>query len=195
MSTKPPRRGSPATIGSAPTSTPAPATVIVSPPGYGNGGRGPEPMPTNDRDESWPSEEPNLDDLDDGAGGDSPADQSPGDTGPSPGFTDDGSTAGAVFGLVAQALVLVGVAVHAWRTPGPANAAWFMTEADANQIGQPLSRIVARKIPVGPGAASDVADGVEVAMATATYVANGLSDEKPVRAAARASAAAPSSST
>lgn len=186
MSTRPnpsPRsRGAPAEVTGAP--------VVVSPPGFApQNGPGPGPTTTTAPDETWPTDlDPEWVDAGDADG--SPGAPPTGDTGPSRGSIDDASLAGAVFGFVAQAIVLAGVGVHAWRTPGPENAVWFMTEADAHGIGEPLSRIIARHVPLGDGKATDISDGIEAAMAATAYVATGLSDEKPIRRAAKADAGA-----
>lgn len=184
MSTRP--NQSPRSRG-APAEVTGPA-VVVSPPGFAPQ-NGPGPGPTTMTDE-WPTESLDPEWVDAGDGDGSGVPPPTGDAGPSRGSTDDPSLAGAVFGIVAQAIVLAGVGVHAWRTPGPDNAAWMMTEADAHGIGEPLSRIIARHVPLGDGKATDISDGIEAAMAATAYVATGLSDEKPIRNAAKADAGA-----
>lgn len=131
--------------------------------------RGPDPLDaeaTTIRPPSAeaPSDDYELDELDD---------ETPSPSGPassSPASTADP----ALFIEVARTAVGIASIGVGWlraRRHGPAIAqAWMADEEDQANIGDPLARIAARRIPVAAGqAAPDVVDGIDALMGTVNY--------------------------
>lgn len=133
--------------------------------------RGPDPL-----DPEQTTIRPSLDDDEDleGSSDDefderSSATHSPQAPTPSPASTDPAlllELAHTVVGIAS-----IGVGWLRARRHGPAIAkAWIADEADQANIGDPLARIAARRIPAGVGhAAPDVVDGIDALMGTVNY--------------------------
>jgi hypothetical protein len=125
---------------------------VTSPPGPGN----PDPVP------------PGEDDVP-GAG--SAAASPPGSTRVS---TRSPSTARITAGGLGEAMTAifrgVGEALNHWTALGDDDPIWLPTDAEAKGVGEPLGRIIARRVPDLPaGDASDLADGITAAIPALTY--------------------------
>jgi hypothetical protein len=152
---------------------PGPEPLVAAPPGF----RQPTP--------------PSPPSLEDGAPVDEPP-EPPGLDEPPASSTrastrDVATLSGALVGVIATGVGFVSLALHAWRTPGDANAVWLATETEMQDIAAPLSRIVARRLPAGL-ASGDAGDAAQALTATAAYTARNAVEEVAYRRGARGAA-------
>lgn len=78
-----------------------------------------------------------------------------------------------VYGMLAGAFAAAAGGIVNWRLKADdQDTTWLMTQEEAEDIGQPVGRILARRapLPVGEGDTNDVIDGLGAALATVGYV-------------------------
>jgi hypothetical protein len=75
------------------------------------------------------------------------------------------------------------LALHRTLAPGD-TALWLASDDERAAIAGPLSRIMARRVPVSGGAASDLADVLEASVAIGGFTVRNLIDAADARATA-----------
>jgi hypothetical protein len=87
----------------------------------------------------------------------------------------------AIAGLIGLGVDGAGLLLHRTLTPGE-SMTWIPSADERDAIAEPLSRIVARRVPVSSRQANDVTDGIEAAVAIAGYAVRGLVEQAELRA-------------
>lgn len=73
-----------------------------------------------------------------------------------------------IMGPLGMLLVVIGRLIHARRTPDlrfGRNSVWIPDEAEQRQIGEPLARIIARRVPAIDGSEGEVSDAMDLIQA------------------------------
>jgi hypothetical protein len=79
-------------------------------------------------------------------------------------------TAGGLGDAMTAIFRGVGQALNHWTALSDEDDIWLPTDAEAKGVGEPLGRIIARRVPDLPaGEASDLADGITAAIPLLTY--------------------------
>ena len=169
----------PEPIDPTPAAVPEEETVIESTgPGWATSRARPRSQPRDDLDPSQPAATP----VDDGQADELVEPIVTGRRGAAP------ATAGRSRASIAEAVAafapffagmaaMVGEFLHSRRTPGQHNAVWIMADEEMMGIGEPIARIVARRIPEGIAGDSDLGDGLQVAMVSTGYAIRSFRDE------------------
>lgn len=103
-----------------------------------------------------------------GASGSQPGGSTRGST-PSPSVAK--ITASGLGEAMTQIFRGIGEALNHWTAQSDDDDLWLPTDAEAKGVGEPVGRIIARRVPeLPPGDASDLADGITAAIPAVSYV-------------------------